>query len=73
MSIQNDVDLLRIRAERTNSEAVFQPVRSKNPKRVGMGTGKKAVELVGRQSGDFKTFHARGKLRFWQALFNETM
>ena len=40
-----------------DSKIIADPMRSKDPERVGMRAGKKAAKLGRRQSGDFKRLH----------------
>ncbi len=48
LTVLHDVDLARVRAKRANRKIVPHPMRPQNTERIGMGTGKKTVQLIRR-------------------------
>jgi hypothetical protein len=55
---ENDAYFLGVRTENADSEIIADPMRPKNPERIGMGTGEKSIELVYGQTGYFERAHA---------------
>ena len=56
---ENDADFLRVRTENADSETIADPMRPKNPERIGMRTGEKSIELIYGQTSYFEGAHAR--------------
>jgi hypothetical protein len=55
---ENDAYFLRVRTENANSEITANPMRPKNPERIGMCAGEKRIDLVYGQTGYFERAHA---------------
>ena len=57
LPVQGDVDLAGVGPENADLEIVAHPVRSQNPERIGMRSGEKPIQFVGRQPRDLERFH----------------